>query len=99
MGQLAALPPGRKAVIVFTNSGDTGDTVSPEPILAQAAATGVRIYPMALGQNVNAELMRNWARFSGGQAYLLGGASEVRPNLLTLGVLMRQSYQLTFKSG
>jgi VWFA-related protein len=97
--QLAALPPGRKAVIVFTNSGDTSATLSPEPILAQAQAAGVRVYPMALGPNVNAEVMNNWARFTGGQAYILTGAAEVPANLLTLGVLMRQSYKLTFKSG
>jgi VWFA-related protein len=97
--QLAALPPGRKAVIVFTNSGDTSGTLSPEPILAQAQAAGVRVYPMALGPNVNAEVMNNWARFTGGQAYQLAGPAEVAANLLTLGVLMRQSYKLTFKSG
>lgn len=95
---LAALPAGRKAVIAFTNSGDTTDNVSPEPILDAAQAAQARIYPMTFGPNVNQELMANWARFSGGQAYDLNSSSEIRPNLLTLGVLMRQSYALTFQS-
>jgi VWFA-related protein len=96
---LAALPPGRKAVVMFTNSGDTTNDLAPEPILASAQAATVRIYPMAFGTTVNADLMRNWARFTGGQAYLLASATEIRPNLLTLGVLLRQSYKLSFKSG
>jgi VWFA-related protein len=95
-GQASA---GRKAVILFTNSGDTTNNLSPEPILAAAEQAQVRIYPMAYGPNINAELMNNWARFSGGQAYLLPAASDIGPNLLTLGVLMRQSYALTFESG
>jgi hypothetical protein len=53
---------------------------------------------MSFGPNVNQELMTNWARFSGGQSYDLNSSAEIRPNLLTLGVLMRQSYALTFKS-
>ncbi len=96
---LAGLPPGRKAVVMFTNSGDTTNNLAPEPILANAQAATVRIYPMAFGTTVNADLMRNWARFTGGQAYLLASAAEIRPNLLTLGVLLRQSYKLSFKSG
>jgi VWFA-related protein len=96
---LAALPPGRKAVVMFTNSGDTTNDLAPEPILAKAQAATVRIYPMAFGTTVNPDLMRNWARFTGGQAYLLAAATEIRPNLLTLGVLLRQSYKLSFKSG
>src|SRR5579859_3774120 len=96
---LAALPAGRKAVIMFTNSGDTANNLSPETTLTNAAAATVHIYPIAYGNTVNPTLMRNWARFSGGQAYLLANATEVRPNLLTLGVLMRQAYKLSFKSG
>jgi VWFA-related protein len=99
VGMLAALPPGRKAVVMFTNSGDTANSLSPEPTLARAQAATVRIYPFAYSTLVNPDLMRNWARFTGGQAYLLTTATEIRPNLLTLGVLMRQSYKLTFKSG
>lgn len=95
---LAGLPGGRKAVLTFTNSGDTTDNVPPEPVLEAAQAAQARIYPMAFGPNVNQELMDNWARFSGGQAYALGNSAEIRPNLLTLGVLMRQSYALTFQS-
>ena len=96
---LAALPPGRKAAVMFTNSGDTTNNLAPEPILANAQAATVRMYPMAFGTTVNPDLMRNWARFTGGQAYLLASATEIRPNLLTLGVLLRQSYKLSFKSG
>lgn len=99
VNMLAALPPGRKAAIMFTNSGDTANNLSPEGILANAQAATVRIYPMAFGTTVNPTLMRNWARFTGGQAYLLASAAEIRPNLLTLGVLLRQSYKLSFKSG
>ncbi len=95
---LAGLPDGRKAVLTFTNSGDTTDTVPPEPVLEAAQAAQARIYPMSFGPNVNQDLMDNWARFSGGQAYALNNSSEIRPNLLTLGVLMRQSYALTFRS-
>lgn len=95
---LAGLPDGRKAVLTFTNSGDTTDNVAPEPVLDAAQRAQARIYPMSFGPNVNQELMDNWARFSGGQAYDLANSSEIRPNLLTLGVLMRQSYALTFRS-
>jgi VWFA-related protein len=95
---LSALPTGRKAVVVFTNSGDTQNTLSPEPILAAAEEAQVRIFPMAFGPNVNGEVMKDWARFSGGQAYLLAGADEIRANLLTLGVLLRQSYAISFQS-
>jgi VWFA-related protein len=95
---LAAQPAGRKSVVVFTNSGDTQNTVSPEPILAAAQEAQVRIFPFAYGNQVNREVMADWARFSGGQAYLLDDANEVRANLLTLGVLLRQSYVLTFQS-
>src|SRR5579859_1069623 len=99
VNMLAALPPGRKAVVMFTNSGDTANSLSPEPTLAKAQAATVRIYPFAYSSLVNADLMRNWARFTGGQAYVLTSATEIRPNLLTLGVLLRQSYKLSFKSG
>ncbi len=99
VSMLAALPPGRKAAIMFTNSGDTANNLAPAGILANAQAATVRLYPMAFSNQVNADLMRNWARFTGGQAYLLTAATEIRPNLLTLGVLLRQSYKLSFKSG
>ena len=99
VNMLAALPAGRKAAIMFTNSGDTVNNLSPETTLANARAATVRIYPMAFGTTFNPVLMRNWAKFTGGQAYLLASATEIRPNLLTLGVLMRQSYRLSFKSG
>ncbi|MCC7360148.1 MAG: VWA domain-containing protein [Anaerolineales bacterium] len=95
---LAALPEGRKAVLTFTNSGDTTDNLAPEPVLDAARKAQARIYPMSFGPNVNQELMDNWARFSGGQAYALTTSSEIRPNLLTLGVLLRQSYALSFES-
>src|SRR5258706_576134 len=92
---LAALPPGRKAAVMFTNSGDTANTLSPEATLAAAQAATVRIFPMSYSTLVNPDLMNNWARFTGGQAYLLASATEIRPNLLTLGVLLRQSYKLS----
>jgi VWFA-related protein len=96
---LSNLSTGRKALILFTNSGDTTNDLSPEPILDDAARGQVRIYPMAYGPTINAEVMDNWARFSGGQAYLLPAASEIQASLLPLGVLMRQSYSITFESG
>ena len=96
---LSRLSAGRKAVILFTNSGDTPNDLSPEPILAAAERGQVRIYPMAYGPTINAEIMNNWARFSGGQAYLTTSSADIGPNLLTLGVLMRQSYSITFESG
>lgn len=96
---LAALPAGRKAVIMFTNSGDTANNLSPQGTLANAQAAQVRIFPFAFGTTFNPTLMRNWARFTGGQAYLMASSTEIRPNLLTLGVLLRQSYKLSFKSG
>src|SRR5258707_934946 len=52
VNMLAALPPGRKAVVMFTNSGDTANNLSPESILANAQAATVRIYPMAFGTTV-----------------------------------------------
>jgi VWFA-related protein len=96
---LSALPGGRKAVIMLTNSGETANSLSPEATLDNARAGGVTIYPMGFGPNINTDLLNNWARFSGGQAYRLTTSEEVRPNLLTLAVLLRQSYRIVFQSG
>src|SRR5690606_3910168 len=60
------LPAGRKAVLTFTNSGDTLNNLSPEGTLDNAQAAGVRIYPFGFGPNINEELLNNWARFSDG---------------------------------
>ena len=100
VNMLAALPAGRKALIIMTNSGDTTtNPPPPQPTITKAQAAQVRIYPFGFTANVNPKLMTNWAKFTGGQAYLLPSADEIRPNLLTLGVLLRQSYRLSFKSG
>src|SRR5205823_4031002 len=45
VNMLAALPPGRKAAVIFTNSGDTANTLSPEPTLTKAQSATVRIFP------------------------------------------------------
>ncbi len=96
---LGRLPPGRKAVLLFTDSGDTANTVSPEATLSKAQAGRVSLYPFAFGDRVNGTIMNNWARFTGGQAYLLAAPGEIQPNLETLGVLLRQSYRLSYTSG
>ena len=99
VNRMAALPAGRKAVLLFTDSGDTQNTLSPEPILNKAAAAGVALYPFGFGPRVNATVLENWARFSGGQAYLMSSPAEVQSNLQTLAVLLRQSYRLHYTSG
>jgi VWFA-related protein len=96
---IRGLPPGRKAVLLFTDSGDTVNTLSPESTLENAQEAGVALYPFAIGTRVNATIINNWARFTGGQAFLLSTAAEVQPNLQTLAVLMRQSYRITYASG
>ncbi len=96
---LAALPEGRKAALLFTDSGDTANTLSPESTINNAQASGVALYPFGYGDKVNETIINNWARFTGGQAYLLATPGEILGNLETLGVLLRQSYRITYTSG
>ena len=96
---LGGLPAGRKAVLLFTDSGDTADTLSPEVTINSAQAGEVALYPFGYGPKVNETIINNWARFTGGQAYLLASAGEIQSNLQTLGVLLRQSYRIVYTSG
>jgi VWFA-related protein len=42
---MSGLPAGRKAVLLFTDSGDTANTLSPESTINSAQAAGVALYP------------------------------------------------------
>lgn len=99
VAMLGRLPVGRKAVLLFTDSGDTANTLSPEPTINAANAAGVALYPFGSSPRVNETVLDNWARFTGGQAYPLASPAEIQANLQTLGVLLRQSYRLTYTSG
>ena len=96
---ISRLPAGRKAVLLFTDTGDTANTLSPEATISAANNAGVALYPFGYGSRVNATVLENWASFTGGQAYLLAGPGDIGPNLQTLGALLRQSYTLAYTSG
>lgn len=91
--------PGRKAVIILTNSADNLNQRSIEEAVAQAQSAQTPLYAIGLGPRAEPTALNTLAGQTGGQAFIFAGPGEVGATLQKIQDELRQGYRVTFQSG
>ena len=97
-GRLGSVPPGRKVVVIVTDSRDNVKNVARPDALSQVVETGVPIYALGYGPKIAAEELEELARLAKGQSFVLSSPDEVKGRLLDIRALLRQGYKVTFEA-
>ena len=89
-------PPGRRAVVIFTDGTDSGSKLTLDDAVAQAQRFAVPLYVIGYGPKINATVLARLAQRTGG-AYARAPRDEDIPAAFAqvLGDL-RRAYQITY---
>ncbi len=97
--RVGALPSGRKAVLVLTNSANNIGTRSPDEVIAKARAVHTPIYAIGFGR-AKPDVLDKIASSTGGRPFVVSGLDEVGDSFQAIGGLLGQGgYKVTFRSG
>jgi tight adherence protein C len=69
VSQLALAPGGSRAVVVVTDGADTGSNWSVNDALTQAIRDGIPMYTVGLGSDVQSDVLKQLAAYTGGRYY------------------------------
>ena len=92
------LPPGRRAVVIVTDSPNNTGTRSTADAVNQALAAGVPLYVIGLEPKVQPGVLTDMAKLTGGQPFVLSCPNEVSGTLQAITGLLRPGYRVTFQS-
>ena len=91
-----ALLSGPKGIIAITDRANNIGEVTVDDAIDAAQETGIRIFPIGLGDVIQLADINALARSTGGQAFI---QPDMQPTLEEIASQMRQGYKLTFLSG
>lgn len=96
---VGALPTGRKAVLMLTNSADNASTHSADEVIDKARSVKTPIYTIGFDR-IEPDILEAIATSTGGQPFILPNLDEIQNSFQTIGELLRQGgYKVTFQSG
>lgn len=93
-----------KSLIVFTDGNDnasfkyhTDRAVTPEQLVKNARETGVPVHFVAFGNEVNNDVLRKTAWYTGGNLYEINRPNEIVQVFGELPFVLRNYYEITYK--
>jgi Ca-activated chloride channel family protein len=90
----------QRALVVLSDGGDNASTTTLEALRAKALASSAVIYTVGLfsedDSDGNAVVLKDLARISGGDAFLVQRLLDVRPALTTIAQQIRHTYTLGY---
>jgi VWFA-related protein len=98
LSRAEGLPPGARAIVLFTNSGDNVNRATLEDVTGRAKIARVPIYIVGFSvaaQNAN---LTTLAESTGGRAYLVAKIEDAQSGLTELATILRRGYKLTFQA-
>lgn len=98
-GLLADADTARRTLVVVSNTGDNANLLPVEQAVSAASDAGVAVYPVTFATVPNAAPLQTLADSTGGLVRLLDAPAQLRTELQTIALLLRQGYLLTFESG
>jgi len=94
----STLPPGRRAVIMLTDSADNVGTLSTVDAINKALEAEAPLYILGLEPDVQPDVLDDMTRLTGGLPLILSYPSEIKDSLHTVERLLRQGYRITIQS-
>lgn len=98
-GLLANADTDRRTLVVVSNTGDNANLLPVEQAVTAATEAGVAVYAVTFATVPNATPLQALADSTGGQVRLLAAPEQLRTELQTIALLLRQGYLMTFESG
>jgi VWFA-related protein len=95
----STLPPGRRAVIMLTDSANNVGTLSTADAINKALEAEAPLYILGLEPDVEPQVLDDMTRLTGGLPLILSYPSEMKENLHAVERLLRQGYRITIQSG
>jgi VWFA-related protein len=94
-----ALPTGRKAVVMLTNSRDNISTISTDKIIDEARSANTPIYIIGFDK-ARPDVLEAITTATGGRSFVLSKTIQIQDSFQAIGGLLEQgNYAVTFKSG
>jgi Ca-activated chloride channel family protein len=92
---------GKKVIVVFTDGNDNASTLTAQTAIRRAKASGVPVYTIAQGEALrNPEFLKqlsNVSQSTGGAAYVIHGASEIREVFEGISQDLQHGYFFAFR--
>ena len=95
---VSTLPPGRKAIILLTDGQDTESRLTVDDIKNRAEQSGVPIYTIGLGPEINPIPLERLATVTGGRYFNAPTSTDIGTNLNLIAEQLRKQYAITFDS-
>ncbi|MBI3912350.1 MAG: FHA domain-containing protein, partial [Armatimonadetes bacterium] len=88
----------RRAVLALTDGNDTASHTTPDEIIRHARASGVSLYLIGLGTDVNRPLLTYLAGQTGGECYFAPTGADLETLYRRMAARFRTEYRVTFRS-
>ncbi len=95
---IAALPSGRKAIILLTDGQDTESRLTVDDVKDKAGESNVPIFTIGLGPEADPLSLERLATLTGGRYLEAPTAADIVANFNTIADQLRKQYVLTFES-
>ena len=90
------LPSGPKAIILLTDGRDDGSTVTLNDLISQLGGSGIPVFSIAFGSNINNTVLDAIAQQSSGQVYPAASASDLQAIYTTIAARLQNEYLLSY---
>lgn len=89
---------GSKAVVLMTDGQDTESAASLDQVLGLIHYTGIRVYTIGIGSDVDQGVLREIAQASGGHFYTAPTAADIGNAFRLMSSQLRSRYQVIYSS-
>jgi Ca-activated chloride channel family protein len=89
---------GRRALLLLSDGRDEGSRFTFDEALEYARRSGVTVYVIGLGEDVEKKKLGRFAEETGGRAFLLGNATELPGIYAAIEDELRSQYLIAYQS-
>ncbi|MBX6772647.1 MAG: VWA domain-containing protein [Chloroflexi bacterium] len=93
-----AVPQQRKVMLLLTDGADTKSKQSLDAAISAAKGAGAPVFAVGLGGDVKKDVLDRLAAATGGQAFYVSGADQLKQVFLSIGDQLRREYALEYSS-
>jgi Ca-activated chloride channel family protein len=87
---------GRKALVLLSDGEDSSSQFGYDRVLEEAKAGNVLIYAIGLGDQVRRSVLKEFSETTGGRAYFVGKATELKETYQRIAEELRLQYYLAY---
>lgn len=89
-------PPGRRAVVLFTDGEDTGSRLTLDDVVAQAQRYAVPLYVVGYGPNIKPAVLARLAQRTGGAFFQAPRLEDIPSAFAQVMDALRHTYEITY---